>query len=131
LAKFRIRLKVQGLELEVDGEREDIPVIARAVQQQFAGMLEPITVAAEVPRLSTRSENADGDGASGKRSPRRRNRSSTEGETTPIEYRHDDARFGNPLQTWTVTDKCIWMLYALKAWHWTQGSVRTSVGWRV
>ena len=73
------------------------------------------TVAAEVPRqFSSRAENADGEGASGKRQPRRRNRSSADGDSTPIEYRHDAAKFGNPLRTWTVTDKCIWMLYALK-----------------
>ena len=41
MAKFRIRLKVQGFELEVDGEREDIPAITAAVQQQLTGLVTP------------------------------------------------------------------------------------------
>jgi hypothetical protein len=116
MAKFKIRLKVQGLELEVDGEREDIPVIARAVQQQFAGMLEPINVAAGVPKqLPAPAESADGDG-SGK-SKSRRNRTAARGSTepeNPVEFRHDSAKFGNPIQSWTIAEKCIWLLYVIK-----------------
>lgn len=41
MAKFRIRLKIQALELEVDGEREDIPAISAAVQKQLAGLVQP------------------------------------------------------------------------------------------
>lgn len=41
MAKFRMRLKIQGFELEVDGEREDIPAITSAIQQQFKGLVQP------------------------------------------------------------------------------------------
>jgi hypothetical protein len=39
MAKFRIRLKLQALDLDIDGEREYIPAITSAVQQQFAGLI--------------------------------------------------------------------------------------------
>jgi hypothetical protein len=116
MAKFRIRLKVQGLELEVDGEREDIPLIAKTIQQQFAGMLEPINVAAEVPKqLPSRTESAGDDGAGKSRSFRRRGGGRSSGEPeAPIDFRHDAAKLGNPVQTWSVTEKCVWLLYVLK-----------------
>ena len=34
--------------------------------------------------------------------------------TQPIEFRHDSAKFGNPLQTWSVAEKVIWLLFVLK-----------------
>jgi len=41
MGKFRIRLKVQGLEVEVDGEREDIPAITSAVNSQLTAQVAP------------------------------------------------------------------------------------------
>src|SRR4051812_29201836 len=43
MAKFHIKLKLQGLELEVDGTRDDLPVLREALAQQFSGLLGPAT----------------------------------------------------------------------------------------
>jgi hypothetical protein len=40
MPKFKIRLKIQAFELEVDGEREDIPAINNALQQQFTALIQ-------------------------------------------------------------------------------------------
>lgn len=34
--------------------------------------------------------------------------------TQPVEFRHDASKFGNPQQSWTVTDKCVWLLYVIE-----------------
>ena len=66
MAKFRIRLKVQALELEVDGEREDIPVITSAVQQQFAGLLQPTEAMANGHKLPEPGQVIDAEVVKGK-----------------------------------------------------------------
>ena len=47
MGKFRVRLKLQGLELEIDGERGDIPAITSAVQQEFSSLIKPAEVIAD------------------------------------------------------------------------------------
>lgn len=118
MAKFRIRLKVQGLELEVDGERADIPALTSAVQKQLAGLVIPAEIMADGHKQIEGDNPASGDDNSKKdRKPPRRTssgRSSEGGTATPTEFRHDGAKYGNPLQTWNVTEKSIWLLYVIK-----------------
>jgi hypothetical protein len=42
MSKFRIRMKLQGLELEIDGAREDASLIIQSVGQQMSNLLQPI-----------------------------------------------------------------------------------------
>jgi hypothetical protein len=117
MPKFRVRLKVQGLELEIDGERGDIPAITGAVQQQFTGLLEAADAAADGQKqLKAAPESATGDASSKSRSTRRSRSSRASGENAePLEFRHDSGTYGNPLQTWSVAEKCIWLLYVIKS----------------
>lgn len=117
MAKFKVRLKVQALELEIDGEREDLPLITNAVNRQFAALVEPTEVIAELPKLpsSNRSESTGSEDGKGKprkpRSPANRTPAEFAG---PIEYRHDPAKFGVPNQGWSILEKVIWMLWVLQ-----------------
>jgi len=115
MAKFRIRLKVQALELEIDGEREDIPLITRTVGRQFSGLIEPAEVAADTQKqLAPLSVPTDGDGTKGKPPRRSRANKSPADTAEPIQFRHDSGKYGNPLQTWGVAEKCLWLLHVLK-----------------
>ena len=117
MPKFRIRLKVQALELEIDGEREDIPALGAAVRQQFAGLIKPAELTLDAKQLSDSASSDDVEEESkAKPKSRRRSglRSGTDGATTPIEFRHDAAKYGNPLQSWGFVDMCIWLLYVIK-----------------
>lgn len=118
MAKFRIRLKVQALELEIDGERDDIPVITSAVQQQFAGLLQPTEAMANGHKLAEpNGQVIDLEAVKGKGKAKRRSGAKTSSDAAsaqPLEFRHDPAKFGNPLQTWNITDKSVWFLYVLK-----------------
>jgi hypothetical protein len=117
MAKFKIRLKVQALELEIDGEREDLPLITNAVNRQFATLVEPTEVIAELPKLPSANGNESTTSEDGKGKPRKArtpaNRTPAE-LAIPIEYRHDAARFGNPIQGWSTLEKVIWMLGVLR-----------------
>lgn len=119
MAKFRIRLKLQGLDLEVEGERQDLPAITQAVKQQLTGLVLP----GEVITDGHKQLGNGGDGAGAapdeeskkKRTGRRERRSTADGApAAAIEFRHDSAKYGNPSQVWSVTEKCVWLLYVLK-----------------
>ncbi|MGB6688619.1 MAG: hypothetical protein WBE76_12330 [Terracidiphilus sp.] len=114
MAKFRIRLKVQALEVEIDGEREDIPAISSAVQHQFAGLLQPsVEVADGNQALIPPTIDAE----TAKPKAKGRKRPSAKGAegvaVAPLEFRHDAAKYGNPLQGWSIADKGIWLLFVL------------------
>jgi hypothetical protein len=115
MAKFKVRLKVQALELEIDGERQDLPLITSAVNRQFASLIEPAEVIAEVPKLPSSNGSASTDNGKGKTTRRRMPANRTPAEFAgPVEYRHDPAKFGVPIQGWTIIEKVIWMLWVLQ-----------------
>ena len=41
MGKFRIRMKWDAFELEVDGSREDIPLIGQQIGKQLSGVIAP------------------------------------------------------------------------------------------
>jgi hypothetical protein len=120
LGKFHIKMKVQGFELEVDGTRDDLPVVREALTQQFAGLMGPATDLADGqppqrPILSGATSAAAAASENSKRA-RRKTRSATDvaggnGKDTAIDWRHDTATYGSPLQKWKNAQKAIWLLY--------------------
>src|SRR5689334_14940353 len=118
MAKFRIRMKVQGFELEVDGEREDIPAITNAVKQQLGGIIIPGEVITNGSKQLEQENRGSGDEEKGGKERRPRNRSgSRSGDgtpTVPIDFRHDPVKYGNPTQDWNITQKSIWLLFVIK-----------------
>jgi len=93
MAKFKMRLKVQGLELEVEGERQDIPLITAAVSKQLSSIVEPADVIVEA------SPKHIGNGS---------------GAIDVVEFRHDPGKYGSPVQGWSVAQRAIWLLYILQ-----------------
>jgi hypothetical protein len=117
MAKFKMRLKVTGIELGIEGERQDIPAITAAVTKQFAAVVEPIDVITETKQLTNRVESQNGDTTTdeGKSKRKRAPSNRTPAEfAIPVEYRHDAKAFGAPQQAWSILEKAIWMLWVLQ-----------------
>ena len=72
MAKFHVKLKLQGLELEVEGSRDDIPSIRQSLNQQLAGLLEPATDMAEGKISKPITIQSQDDGSIGNGSIKRR-----------------------------------------------------------
>jgi hypothetical protein len=53
MPKFEVRLRLQGLELDIKGEREDIPRLTQGIAEQLAGVLQP-TVLLRRPKSQLR-----------------------------------------------------------------------------
>lgn len=122
MTKFKIKMKLTGLELDIEGSREDIPLIAANIGQQLTGLLGPAAAIA----LGTGDASSHVDPA---RVPlpivdqvkRRKKRATAprsgdaqpEADNTPIDFRHDPAKFGTPKQSWKTADKSLWLMHVV------------------
>jgi hypothetical protein len=116
MAKFHVKLKITGFELEIDGTRDEVPVIGHAIGQQLAGFLAPAAEMADgeippqpVTTVSTPAVDA-------KRTTRRKNRpaavpSTSETNEAAVDWLHDVSKYGTPQQAWTTAEKSVWVVY--------------------
>jgi hypothetical protein len=123
MGKFKVRLKVTGFELEVEGSRDDVPLIADSVGQQFVGLLKPAADIVEGEIVSDDGNSnhppAIQESESKKRRTSRRRPTGT-GSATPnqaqeaaIDWVHDPAKWGSPQQSWKTAQKAMWLLYVV------------------
>ena len=115
MSKFKIKLKLTGLELEVEGTREDAPKIAARIGEQLSGFLQPTTLLENSNGASHRVIDAkvDGNGA-GRKKRAGRKPSSASGTKLAVDeftFVHDSAKFGTPQMDWKTKQKAIWFLW--------------------
>lgn len=123
--KFKISLKLTGLELQIEGSKEDVPLMAQAVGQQLTGMFMPAADFIEgeaVESIAPAALAASVEPAvkpSRKRSSRSKTRTSTGAKPSPapgndaIDWAHNPEKWGNPKQQWNPTQKAMWLLYVV------------------
>jgi hypothetical protein len=120
MAKFELKFKLTGLEIEVKGERGDMPLIANNMAKQIGDMLKPAAniVEGAQPQISGAIEASSVEPAP----PRLRKKrgavrvaraavSSTAASEPRKNFVVDIASWGKPLQTWSQADKATWLLY--------------------
>jgi hypothetical protein len=121
MAEFKIKLKIQSFELEIEGSRDDIPLITQAVGNQVAGFLQPTSDIVEGNVISEESNREISSPQIEKRvTPKRKSRAkkpkaqnNSEDEDNIISWRHDPLLYGVPRQDWVTADKSIWLLYVV------------------
>jgi hypothetical protein len=129
MSKFRIKLKLQGLELEVEGSREDAPAMAEQIGRQFIGLVQPAATLASGDSNPTTDERSNGGPVSAgsapslvapKRSRKKRNGQrpvTASGSAEPgddeaaVDWTHDATHWGAPKQAWSTAQKALWLLY--------------------
>jgi hypothetical protein len=122
MSKFRVKMKLQGFELEIEGNsREEASVIGQNIGKQVSGILQPGMrivggeVANEAPPVFAPGVLLDD---LSKKRGRRRSKSQINGSersgSDEIHFRHDPEKFGSPNQQWTTSQKAIWLLYVVK-----------------
>jgi hypothetical protein len=125
MSKFRVKLKLTGLELEIEGSREDVPLLTSNVAAQLAGALMPAANIAEgkarpllardpIPATATVVAPIP----SARTSRKRRSNSSGGGDGASNDgaliWQHDANTWGNPLLKWKAVEKAIYLLYVAK-----------------
>lgn len=115
MSKFTIKMKLQGLEIEVEGTREDAPRIAAQIGKQLGGLLQTPAVLASGNGGAGASTVLEGevvpDDGTGKKPRRTRKAGGGRLPAETINLSHDSATYGSPLQGWTTVQKAIWFLY--------------------
>lgn len=122
MAKFKIRFKLQGLELDVEGSREDIPEISRQLANQLTGLVNPAMeviagssdeveaqVVATVPAASDTKKRRKR-----KTFSANNNSSATAEASNELNWVHDPQKWGAPSQSWNTAEKCMWLLYVVE-----------------
>lgn len=122
MSKFRVKVKLQGFELEIEGSRQDdAAIIGRNIGDQISSLLMPAVniVEGEVGTPASPNQHqlpfaAISDGK--KRSRRSRSQSSEPNResTSVVDFRHDPSKYGMPSQQWNTSQKAIWLLYVVK-----------------
>ncbi len=121
MSKFRIKMKLQGFELEIEGAREDAALISRSIGQQMASLIKPTSGIIDVDsddddenRPSNRPPIVD---VSPRKTRRKKpsNGSTADNDGPPaIDFKHSPEKFGNPRQQWKTSEKTLWLIYVLK-----------------
>jgi hypothetical protein len=122
MAKFKIKMKLAGLELDIEGSREDIPLIAANLGQQLTGLIEPAVAIASgeepiaPPPVHAPTLHVVEEVRKRKRRAPAPSRSPESIETVnaPLDFRHDPAKYGSPKQAWKTADKAIWLLHVVE-----------------
>lgn len=119
MSKFKVSLKIQGFELEIEGVREDASLISRNIGEQISSMLTP---AGQIisgnggtrPSKFEQIESLPIINTNPKKN-KRKQASSNGGSDggSAIDFQHPPETFGNPRQEWKTADKSLWLVYVI------------------
>jgi len=118
MSKFRIRMKLTGLELEIEGTRDDVPLITHSLGNQLSGLLrspaEIIETDTEAVAAKPQEVTATVSKARKPKPAKRKLGADQSGKTVgpvALDWRHDPAKWGVPRQSWTAAKKIVYLLY--------------------
>jgi len=119
MSKFKIKMKLTGFELEIEGSKDDVPSIQQALSQQLGGLLQPaagLIDEAPLPQMKTiEAEAAQQPARNGKAKKRPAQSSarsnSAESDVPLAPWPRDVSKYVSPTQAWNTRDKALWILY--------------------
>jgi hypothetical protein len=122
MSKFKVRFKVEKLELDIEGERQSVPEVTQAIQKHLSSLLMAPAVLAGGNANGGAHEKTITDAVDITSSRRNKRRPSTRGVTgsggdkqnLAIDFKHNPEQWGNPLQGWSASRKAIWLLFVAK-----------------
>jgi hypothetical protein len=119
MSKFKIKMKLTGFELEIEGSKDDVPNIQQALSNQLSGLLQPPAgLIEEAPRPEMKTIEAE-PAATAPRSTKPRKRSTpsaprstgSETEVALDNWPRDVSKYVSPTQAWSTREKALWVLY--------------------
>ncbi len=115
MAKFKMRLKLTGLEVEIEGDRADVPLMTQGLREQIVGLIESPASVADPERKKVDNTAPLFPQVEPKSPPRARraNGSGRIATVDAISFKHDAAKYGAPSQDWTTAQKAMYTLYVV------------------
>jgi hypothetical protein len=125
MSKFKIKMKLSGFELEIEGSKEDVPNIQQALSQQLGGLLQPAAgLIEETPQPQMKTIESEPVTAPPVRNNKPRKRaastaaprsSGSESDAALSNWPRDITKYCAPTQSWSTREKSLWVMYvALK-----------------
>lgn len=119
MTKIKIKLRLQGFELDVEGERQDVAAATRTISNQLANLMTPPNqivngVAPGGEQLIDVTPDASSDERKSNRKKSGSAARGSSGKSAPaVDFVNDAARFGTPSQSWGLTQKAMWTLFVI------------------
>jgi hypothetical protein len=110
MSKFTIKVELQGLKIEVEGSRDDVPKLAERVGQQFGDLIKPALLLETGARPTSETNGNDSGKAKGRTGRRRGGAGGGKTTGDEINLTIDPSKYGSPSQEWTTVQKAIWFL---------------------
>lgn len=120
MSKVKIKLRLQGFELDVEGERQEVAIATRSISGQLANLMMPpnqIVVGGNNvgdPLVDVTPAPSPEERKSGRKKSGSAARGSN-GKSSPpaIDFVNDPAKFGTPSQSWSLTQKAMWTIFVV------------------
>jgi len=110
MSKFSVKIKLQGLEIEVEGTQETAPRIAQRVGEQIGALVKPPLLIEMGKSNGAGSDSSDEDKGKSKKK-KSGGSGGSKASADDVTFTHDPAQHGSPTQEWTTTQKSIWLLW--------------------
>lgn len=111
MSKFRVKIKLQALEIEVEGSQETAPRIAQRVGEQIGALVKP-PLLIEMGKNGSQITDSPDSEDKGKTKKKKSGSGGAKSPADDVTFTHDPSNHGSPSQEWTTTQKAIWILYA-------------------
>jgi hypothetical protein len=115
MSKFSVKIKLQGLEIEVEGSQDVAPRIAKQVAEQIGALVKPPMLIEMGKGNNGSFESTDDHDEKGKSKKKRSSGGGTKSSADDVNFTHAPSQHGSPSQDWTTTQKAIWLLCALNS----------------
>lgn len=113
MSKFSVKIKIQALEIQVEGSQDATPRIAQRVGEQIGALVKPpLLIEMGKGNGSLEGEPTEGPGKA-KKKKSSGGGGGSKASADDVTFTHDPARHGSPAQAWTTTHKAIWFLYVV------------------
>jgi len=115
MSKFSIKIKLQGLEIEVEGSQDTAPRIAQRVGEQISALIKPPLLIEMGKNGSQITDSAEPSDDKGKTKKKRSGSGGAKTSADDVTFTHDPSQHGSPSQEWTTVQKAIWLLYGVNS----------------
>jgi hypothetical protein len=112
MSKFSIKIKLQGLEIEVEGTQDSAPRLAQKVGEQIGALIKPSLLLEAGRNGGTIITDAPESGDDKGKTRKKKSGGSAKSSTEDVPFTHNPSTHGSPSQEWTTVQKAIWFLYA-------------------
>ena len=115
MSKFSVKIKLQGLEIEVEGSQDIAPRIAQRVGEQIGALVKPPMLIEMGKNGSQITDSAEPGEDKGKTKKKKSGGGGAKSSADDVTFTHDPSQHGSPSQEWTTVQKAIWLLYVVNS----------------